>query len=268
MALRRKKAKDEVSTAQAPEPKKATKRKRRSLHQVIDAAVTIPSAKVHAYVDAVRAKHPDASPDEILEILQRRYLLTVSTTGGAVGAAAAVPGLGTTAALVLTSGQVATFLGSSAVLALAIADVHGIDVEDVPRRRTVLLTALLGPKGPQLLEQQAGISVATWGRTVMTRLPMTTVKSVNKALTKRIVAGSAAKAGSIMLGRLLPFGVGAAIGYSGGHLMGRGMIKGIQGAFGPTPTEFPRAIGAGKIIELPPGRQIDVLGEADGDERS
>lgn len=241
----------EDSTDTAGEPVKPRKKRvPRSLEEVIDSAVTIPSGKVHDYVDSVRSKHPDATPEQVLDLLKRRYLLAVSGSGGAIGAAAAVPGLGTTAALVLTGGQVASFLGASAVLSMAIADVHGIDVDDVPRRRAVLLTALLGPKGPQMLEAQLGLSTAAWGRALMTRVPLGTVKTVNKALRRRMVAGTAAKAGSIMLGRLMPFGVGAVIGYSGGRLMGNAMIKGVEGAFGAVPADFSRQIGAGEPLEL------------------
>ena len=216
----------------------------RGLDDLLDAAVRVPSAKVHDYVDAVRTKHPHATPEEVVVILQRRYLVTVTGSGSAVGAVAAVPALGTGAALALTSGQVATFLGSSALLAMAVADLHGIEVDDVARRRAVLLTALLGPRGPQLLEQQIGMSTLTWGRALLTKVPLGTVRSVNRTLRRRVVAAGTAKAGSIMAGRLLPFGVGAVIGYSGARVMGKSMVRGITSAFGPPPAQFPREIEA------------------------
>lgn len=216
----------------------------RGLDDLLDAAVRVPSVKVHDYVDGVRRKHPQAAPADMMAILNRRYLVTVTGSGSAVGAVAAVPALGTGAALALTSGQVATFLGSSSLLALAVADLHGIAEDDVARRRAVLLTALLGPSGPQLLEQEIGVSTLTWGRALLTRVPLGTVQSVNRTLRRRVVATSTAKAGSIMAGRLLPFGVGAVIGYSSARVMGKSMIRGITSAFGPPPAQFPREIGA------------------------
>ncbi|MGC0143488.1 hypothetical protein [Pseudactinotalea sp. Z1732] len=231
------------------------------LDDLLNTAVTIPSARVHSYVDDIRTKHPQASPEQILAILHRRYLLAVGGSGGAVGAVAAVPALGTGAALLITSGQVAAFLGASGVLALGVADVHGIDVEDVPRRKAVLLTALLGPKGPELLQEQIGVTSVTWGRALMTRVPLGTVKAVNRTLRKRVIATSTAKAGSIMLGRLLPFGVGAVVGYTGGRVMGRSMIRGIDSAFGPPPMEFTREIGATpKLITQPAPRALGTAG--------
>ena len=55
----------------------------------LDRAVTIPSATIHAHVDSIRRRNPEATPQEVVEVLEREYLLLVQGTGGAVGAAAA-----------------------------------------------------------------------------------------------------------------------------------------------------------------------------------
>ncbi|WP_163542694.1 hypothetical protein [Occultella kanbiaonis] len=214
----------------------------RTLERLIDTAVTVPAGRVHAYVDGLRRKNPTASPEEIIALLEKRYLLAVSGSGAAVGAAAAFPVIGTTAAVALTAGQVGVFLAASSALSLAVADVHGIAVGDVHRRRALLMSSLLGEQGPQLFEQQLGLSSVTWAKVLLTRLPVATVKSVNKALRGRVVKVAAAKGGSIMLGRLLPFGVGAVVGFAGGRLMGKTMIGGTKEAFGPAPAFFTREV--------------------------
>ena len=68
----------------------------------------------------------------------------MQSTGGAVGATAAAPAVGTGVALALTASDIATFFGASAAFALAVASVHGIEVEDADRRRALLLTTILG----------------------------------------------------------------------------------------------------------------------------
>lgn len=253
MGLFSRRSKDDDAVVVDPE---APSRRRGipSLEELIDSAVTMPSSRVHEYTDRLRRRHPDATPEQIIEMLERRYVLAVSGSGGAVGAAAAVPAVGTGVALFLTAGQVGTFLAASSALALAVADVHGIEVTDVPRRRALLLASLLGEDGPKLLEQQLGLSTVTWGRTLLTRLPIATVRSVNKTLRGRVVKGTAAKAGSIMLGRLLPFGVGAVVGYTGGRLMGRSMVKGVREAFGPPPAQFTREVDATFTVVEDAGR--------------
>ncbi|TDE97491.1 hypothetical protein EXU48_04695 [Occultella glacieicola] len=210
--------------------------------RLIDTAVTVPAGRVHAYVDGLRRKDPSASPAELITLLEKRYLLAVSGSGAAVGAAAAFPVVGTTAAVALTAGQVGMFLAASSALTLAVADVHGIGVDDIHRRRALLMSSLLGEEGPKLFEQQLGLSSITWAKVLLTRLPVATVKSVNKALRGRVVKVAAAKGGSIMLGRLLPFGVGAVVGFAGGRLMGRTMIEGTRESFGPAPDHFTREV--------------------------
>lgn len=234
--------------------------------ELIDAALALPARVVHAHVDAIRARRPGATPEQVIAILERRYLLAVSSSGGAVGAAAAIPAVGTGAALALTAAQVGTFLGASSLLALAVADVHGITVHDGARRRALLLTSLLGERGPELLEAELGTSAMTWGKTLLTRLPIATVRTVNRTLRGRLVAGGAAKAGSLMVGRLLPFGVGAVIGFAGGRALGRTMISGVRAAFGPPPLVFVRHVDAEFVVTA------DLLAEplqieppADGD---
>ncbi|SED71464.1 hypothetical protein [Ruania alba] len=218
------------------------------LDHLIDAATTIPSTQVRRYVDGLRRAHPDASPAELIALMERRYLMAVSTSGGAVGAAAAFPVVGTGVAIALTAGQVGAFVAASAALTLAVADVHGIATEDAARRRALLLTTLLGENGPELLEQQLGLSTATWAQVLLTRMPVATVKTVNKALRGRVAKAVVAKGGSVMLGRLVPFGIGAVIGYAGGRVMGKNLIEGMEAAFGAAPAEFARELES--LIEV------------------
>ena len=75
----------------------------------------------------------------------------MQSTGGAVGATAAAPAVGTGVALALTASDIATFFGASAAFALAVASVHGIEVEDADRRRALLLTTILGDAGAKIV---------------------------------------------------------------------------------------------------------------------
>ena len=228
--------------------------------RLLDAAVTIPSQRVRSYVDSVRRDHPEAEPEEIIEILTSRYLWTVSGSGGAVGAAAAFPVVGTTAALALTAGQVTAFLAASSALCLAVAEVHGISTEDAVRRRALLVSTLIGERGPRLLEQQLGLSTATWGKVLLTRLPVATVKTVNRTLRGRMAKTVIAKGSTVFVGRLLPFGIGAVIGFVGSREMGKNLIAGLAQAFGPPPAAFARELG------VDPERdqiEADLFGRAD-----
>ncbi|BDZ42686.1 hypothetical protein GCM10025865_19850 [Paraoerskovia sediminicola] len=218
---------------------------------VLDAAlaqaVMIPSAAVRAHVDSVRRRNPGASPAQVVQILEREFLTVVSATGGAVGVAAAVPAVGTTAGIVLTSSDIATFFASAAAFALAVAEVHGIAVEDVERRRALLLVSVLGDRGARDVERAAGGSPMAWGKVLLTRMPQGTLRQVNRALSHRFVKTQLAKQGGMALGRVVPFGIGAAVGFLGGRALGRGVIKQTQAAFGPPPQVFGRVL---EVVEV------------------
>jgi hypothetical protein len=212
------------------------------LDYLVNRAVTIPSTSIHKHVDKVRARNPDAGPAEVIKLLEKEYLRVIQTTGGAVGAAAAIPAVGTAASVALSTSDIATFFASSAAFSLAVADVHGIDVQDVPRRRALLLATVLGDQGAQDVENAIGGSGVAWGKVLLTSMPRTTLHRVNKALTHRFIQKQIAKQGSLMLGRILPFGIGAVVGWVGARALGHTVIAQSRVAFGAPPEQFPRVI--------------------------
>lgn len=212
------------------------------LDTAIDKAVSVPSATVHAHVDAVRRRNPEATPEQVVVLLEREYLRVIAAAGGVVGAAAAAPVIGTGLSMTLTVSDVATFFAASAAFTLAVASVHGIEVEDSPRRRALLLATILGDSGAAAVGEAAEIGSLTFARTLLTRVPTTTVKRVNKILTRRLVRKQVGRQSALALGRLAPFGVGAAIGVMGARALGRTVIDGARAAFGAAPATFPQTI--------------------------
>ncbi|MHA3946816.1 hypothetical protein [Cellulomonas bogoriensis] len=214
----------------------------RTLDAALDKAVSIPSTVVHAHVDRLRRRNPHASPEQVLRMLEKQYLLAVTASGGAVGAVAATPAVGTGVALAVTTSEVATFFAASAAFSLAVADVHGIAVEDTARRRTLLLATVLGDKGARTVGTEAGIAPQAWARTLLVNMPTSTIRRVNTTLAKRFVRRQAGKQGALAFGRLAPFGIGAVIGATGARALGRNVLTGARKAFGPPPTAFARTI--------------------------
>ena len=209
------------------------------LDALLDKAVAIPSSVIHAHVDRLRRRNPEASPTRVVRMLERQYLLAVSTSGGAAGAVAAAPGIGTGTGIALTTSEIATFFAASSAFALAVAEVYGIAVEDTARRRTLLLATVLGEQGTATVGSETGIPGGAWARTLLTSMPTSTIKRVNSALAKRLVRRQASRQGALALGRLAPFGIGAVIGATGARAMGRTVVIGAERAFGPPPATFP-----------------------------
>ncbi|MCG2799431.1 MAG: hypothetical protein L6367_12965 [Cellulomonas sp.] len=223
----------------------------RLLTEALDKAVSIPSTTIEAHVATLRRRNPYATPEQIVRMLEKEYLLVVAGTGAAVGAAAALPAVGTGVALALTTSDVATFFGASAAFSLAVASVHGIAVEDTERRRALLLATILGDAGARAVSDAAEISGLHIGRVLLTRMPMTTVRKVNSTLTRRLVRNQAAKQTGLAVGRLMPFGVGAAIGAVGGRALGRSVVDGARTAFGPAPQRFMHQVEVTLRDEVP-----------------
>ncbi|SDF72337.1 hypothetical protein SAMN04487781_2391 [Cellulosimicrobium cellulans] len=233
------------------------------LDAALDKAVTIPSHVIRAHVDSVRRRNPEASPAQIVRILEREYLLVIQAAGGAVGAAASFPAVGTGVGIALTSSDVATFFASSAAFALAVADVHGIAVDDVGRRRALLLATVLGEKGARDVERATQGSGLAWGKVLLTSMPAGTLVKVNKALGNRFLRTQLAKQSGLALGRLVPFGVGAVVGVAGARALGHGVIAQSRRAFGPPPSVFGRLL---EVVESPvqdaPPRLVPVPEDA------
>lgn len=210
----------------------------RFVEDALAKAVSLPSSAVHQHVASLRRRNPDATPAELVRLLEKEFLVVVAGAGGAVGAAAAAPAVGTGVALVLTASDVATFFSASAAYVLAVASVHGIEVEDVERRRALLLTAILGESGAKALTDVTGLGTTSVARLLVTRLPVATVKKVNTTLTRRMLRKQLTRHTGLFFGRLLPYGIGVVVGASGGRALGKQVVTGARQAFGPPPTAF------------------------------
>jgi len=214
----------------------------------LDKAVTVPSSVVHAHVEQIRRKNPGITPEQTIALLEKEYLTVSATTGGAVGAAAAFPAVGTGVSIALTTANVGTYFAASAAFALAVADVHGIEVDDVERRRALLLTTILGEDGAMSLGEMSLFTSGKWATQLLTRFPLGTVKAVNSQLTKRLVRTQVTKQGALAFGRILPFGVGAVVGATGARALSKTVIDNARKAFGTAPEHFREVI---EIIEAP-----------------
>lgn len=204
-------------------------------------AVSLPASTIHRYVEKLRAT--GASDAEVIRQLERQYLRTITATGAAAGGVAAFPGIGTLGAAALIGSDVATFLAASAFFTLAVADTHGVPIDDVERRKTLVVTTLLGPEGAALIADTANVGIAQVGRTIMTALPRSKVAALRGTLTRRLAARQLAKASTGLVGRLVPFGIGAAIGAAASRGLGRAVISGARAAFGSPSSPFAPVAG-------------------------
>ena len=212
----------------------------------IDRLLTVQRPVVLAHIRSIRRGRPNASPAEIIRTLERRYLTAVTTGGAAVGATAVVPAIGTGTSLALSAVETAGFLEASALFAQSITEVHGIVVDDPDRARALVMTMVLGTAGTELVGQLAGqvtgsapARTAFWGETITKNLPRAVMGPIADRIKCTFVKKFAVAQGTNVVGRLIPFGIGAAIGGGGNHLLGRQIVRTAREGFGPAPDTFP-----------------------------
>ena len=64
----------------------------------------------------------------------------------------------------------------AAYYVLTVAQLQGISVVDRERRRTLLLSALLGKEGQEIIEGQLGMQSLVWVGQLVNTLPISTVR--------------------------------------------------------------------------------------------
>ncbi|WP_136585367.1 hypothetical protein [Microbacterium hydrothermale] len=214
--------------------------------RMLDRVLSVQRPVVLAHLRSIRLRHPRASVDEILAILERRYLAAVTTGGAAVGATAVVPGIGTGVTLALSGVETLGFLEATALYAQSVAEVHGVAVDDPDRARALVLALILGKEGvdlvSQLSAQAAGRGAgrsASWGEMVTSTLPRAAIGPLVDRLKTMFVRQFAARGGASWIGKALPFGVGAVVGGAGNNILGRRVLVHSRRAFGTAPHELP-----------------------------
>ncbi len=204
-----------------------------------------------AHVERLRRSRPGDSPAEIVAALERHYLTGVATMGAASGGVAALPAVGQTVGLALIVAEVPIFLDATVLLALAIAEVHGLDVHDIERRRTLVLGVILGQTGAGFIEKIAGRVGPDWANGVVNSVPMSVIRTSNKLMGKKFMTKYGTKQGVLLLGRMVPFGVGAVIGGVGNTALGRASIRSARKVLGPPPALWPLRTAEGHGFPRP-----------------
>ena len=212
----------------------------------IERLLSVQRPVVLVHIRSIRRRNPHASPTQVIKILETRYLLAVTTGGAAVGASAVIPGVGVGISLALSGVETAGFLEASALFAQSVTEVHGIAIDDPERARTLVMTMMLGTAGSDLVKQLAGQAAGIgpsrgrfWGELVTKSLPQAAIGQIGDRVKKAFVRRFVATQSASIIGRAVPFGIGAVIGGTGNHMLGRKVVSSSRAAFGPAPLQFP-----------------------------
>ncbi|AZA13274.1 hypothetical protein ACFPVT_00865 [Corynebacterium choanae] len=213
---------------------------------ILTKAAEIQQSAVEQTIDWLRAKNPTATPEELQDKLDNWFQGLSVTSGGAAGMASAVPGIGLATGTAAIAAESVLFLDLATLYTLGSAYLRGADLSIPERRQAFVLLTLAGTQGTAIVDAAVGDIVGGDG----TRSAMSVVTGISKM--------NAAKAGSMnnklvqtigkvglkkllpaSIGKLLPFGLGAAIGAGASWKLSSNVIKHTDQALGTLPAQFP-----------------------------
>lgn len=185
-------------------------------------------------VERLRRVHPQASPDELVRMIDRTFLTAVTASGSTAGAAALVPGAGVPTALA----DILVFTEATVLFVLSRAEIHGLHPEDIERRKLLVYMVLIGDSANGALTKAIPRTGGFWARRIVESIPMSSIKTANKILGPRFITKYGTKQGVLVLSKQVPLGVGAVLGGGGNHVFGRLTIKAANKVFGPAPQNW------------------------------
>jgi hypothetical protein len=207
-------------------------------------------------VARLRRVHPDKSPAELIAYMDKWYVGSVSATGASAGTAAVVPNGWVQAPAALL--DLLTFLEVSVLYALSVAEIHRLDLEDTERRRLLVTSILVGNSAATAaLEPLIGRTAPYWGKRIVQAIPMTAINKANRVLGPRFITKWGTKQGVLVLGKQVPFMIGAAIGGGGNGLFGWFVVRSARKILGPPPASWEYALEA-ESTALAPSSSADA----------
>lgn len=192
-----------------------------------------------ANVNRLRRVHPDKSPKEIIALLNKTYMGAVSVTGAAAGATAIIPN-----GAVQIPAAIADFLAfteASVLYVLSLAEVFGLDPEDLERRKLLVLTVMMGDSAVGALDQVIKRSGKYWAKQIIEKIPMQSINAANKVLGPRFITKYGTKQGVLVLATEIPFGIGVVMGGGGNAMFAWLTTRSARKIFGTAPKAWQSA---------------------------
>ena len=202
--------------------------------RLIDSALKAQAPIAQKYVSRLRAKNPGASREQLLEKIIGQFTNLLTATGAGIGGTAALPGIGTATAVGLTLGEGVSFAEACAFLTLSAAAIYEVDIHDDDTRFLLMTSVLSGERGAEIIAKAMGKQGLQWNALLGgSTNPATAVvlKQVRKYVQRKMLA----RGGTLMMGRIMPFGVGAAIGGIGNRMVARSVSEAVRDIFQQAP---------------------------------
>jgi len=192
-----------------------------------------PARLAERYLGALRRRHPEATPAQILYLVDKQFALAMSV-GGTTTGLLALPRRGPGALWGISAAHLGACAAVSTLYLLCLARVHGLD--PAATRALVTSCALGETEGGVLEEHFAG----TWWRTALAYLPVSQVRFVDRVAAQSL--RRARRRGEVSRSAAgLPAGIGATMGFASGRVLAGRVARAAAGHLGRPPAHFPGA---------------------------
>ncbi|MFW2513689.1 hypothetical protein ACNI3K_07905 [Demequina sp. SO4-13] len=222
-------------------------------------AIAVQRPAATAYIKEIRRRKPDATPAEVMKIIESQYIATTTSASAAAGATATIPVVGIPVAIGLGVADLLFFYETTALFALCMAELRGIPIDDPERAKAVVLGAMLGEKRKSRVTElvlgalPAGASVGTarkvaggavskvnpkWGDLLAQQLPDSALVPVTMVLAKQAMAQGAVMGGIRIGSKAVPV-IGAVAGGATSYYFGSGVVKSCREGFSAPAETWP-----------------------------
>lgn len=215
------------------------------------AAIAVQRPAVTAYIKEIRRKRPNATPAEVMKVIESQYVATTTTASAAIGASASIPAVGVPVAIGLGVGDLLFFYETTALFALCMAELRGIPIDDPERAKALVLGALLGekrkskiapmilaalPAGANLAGAKMAVGAAAkgaipkWGDLLAEQIPDAALVPVTIVLARKAIAQGAVMGTVKISSKAIPV-IGAVAGGATSFYFGSSVVKSCRDGF-------------------------------------
>lgn len=212
-------------------------------------AVTVQRPLVLVNLRRLRKAHPNLSNRQLAAQLDKEFVRGMTGGGALIGATAAVPAVGTLTSLGLSAAATGSFLEACALYAQSIAELSGISTADPERAKLLVMGVMLGEQGRQLLGELSAQAGGKGAGPFSSLVPLHSSSNsagvtgvVVNQIKRQFVRRFLIRGGTSMVGRAIPFGIGAVVGGAANHSLAKQITKSAHLTFGELPENTPSVL--------------------------
>ena len=174
---------------------------------------TIDYAATNRWPQALdRAQMATGTVDQRVEQVSEQITKELMGVGAASGGLAALPGVGTVASIAATAADVAWTTTRACDIVMTVGAIHGHDLASPLERQTWIMAVLgHGDRAYDELTRVQGV-IAGGGHEDLSKLSGGSLAALNQGFIRNLVTDWTMRRLAAAVGRLLPFGIGAAVG--------------------------------------------------------